>query len=119
MIDIKTKAKNLNIKDIAQKLGNRFENLYNMKKASPKEFYYLSMGIAYSMENDCLFDENSKIKIVCLKKPTGIEYAKEKGLSSDDYVIITNKSNLQGLDLSNLDKFVFLDNDELKELIVK
>lgn len=121
MKEIVTKAKNMNVKELANILGFQFSNLFNTRKASSREFYYLSLGVAYALENDVLFDTNDKIKIVCDKKPEALKYVKENNLKWTDYIILSNFKNLEMVSFKkDLTDVVFLSNDlllqEIKEL---
>lgn len=110
------KAKNINIKEMAKILGCQFSNLYNTKKTATKEFYYLSMGVAYAMENNCLFDTADKIKIVCEKKPEALKYIKSNNI--EDYIILTNASNLEMISFKDdMSDVVFLSNQKLYDLM--
>lgn len=121
MKDIVTKAKNMNVKELANILGFQFSNLFNTRKASSREFYYLSLGVAYAKENNVLFNTQDKIKIVCTKKPEALKYVKENNLKWTDYIILSNFKNLEMVSFKkDLSDVVFLSNDlllqEIKEL---
>lgn len=116
MKDILTKAKNINIKEMAKILGCQFSNLYNTKKTATKEFYYLSIGVAYALENDVLFDTSDKIKIVCEKKPEALKYIKGKHI--DNYIILTNASNLEMISFKDdMSDVVCLSNQKLCDVM--
>ncbi len=118
MKEIVTKAKNINIKEMAKILGQQFSNVYNIKKAAPKEFYYLSMGVAYAMENDVLFDTADKIKIVCDKKPEALKYVKDNKIDSDKYIILTNALNLEMISFKDdMSDVVCLSNQKLYDVM--